>query len=121
MWIDDIIDIGRRCRNDWMERRRKDGSAFVPNPRKTSKRSRQALQCAVWLLSNALPRLYGRCVRKVPLILFPRRRCEVDEAIRNADEAELGHVRSGRVEPLLRKPRPLDPCVFADLILAHRI
>jgi hypothetical protein len=63
MWIDDIIDIADDGRNDWMERRRKDGSVFVPN-RENIKRSRLRSNVRCWLLSNALPRLYGDAFEK---------------------------------------------------------
>jgi hypothetical protein len=58
MMIDELIDIADDGRNDFMERRRKGGSVMVFD-RENIKRSRLRSNVRCWLLSNALPKLYG--------------------------------------------------------------
>ncbi len=63
MWMDDIIDIADDGRNDWVARRRKNGNVMVPN-KENIRRSRLRVNMRCWLLSNALPRLYGDAFEK---------------------------------------------------------
>jgi hypothetical protein len=61
---DDILEIVDDGRNDWMERHtRAGGREIVPN-RENVQRSRLRYDARRWLLSNALPKLYGN--RKPP-------------------------------------------------------
>jgi len=96
-------------RHDWMERRRKDGSAFVPKPRNIKR-------------SGCAPNVRCGCCRmpcrdfmamrsKVPRSVSATA-LRVDEAFAIADEAELGHVRvGGRGEHVAGSPA-FDPSVL---------
>jgi hypothetical protein len=59
---DEIVEIIDDGRNDWMERRARDGGLVtVPNPESVA-RSRLRYEGRTWLLKNRLPKQYGHLV-----------------------------------------------------------
>lgn len=55
---DELIEIADDGTNDWMERQGDDGAAHVINGEHVQ-RSRLRLDTRKWLLSKALPKVYG--------------------------------------------------------------
>ncbi len=56
---DEIIEISDDSSNDWMERKRGDGSTEEVENKEVLNRSRLRVDTRKWLLSKALPKLYG--------------------------------------------------------------
>jgi hypothetical protein len=56
---DELLEIVDDARNDWMERRARDGQRDTVLNREHIQRSRLRYDARRWLLSNALPKLYG--------------------------------------------------------------
>jgi hypothetical protein len=56
---DDILDMADDGRNDWEERQNKRGETFVALNREAVERSKLRVDTRKWLLSKALPKLYG--------------------------------------------------------------
>lgn len=56
---DEVLEIADDGTNDWVERRRKDGSTFMAVDDEHISRSRLRFDARRWLLSKALPKIYG--------------------------------------------------------------
>ncbi len=56
---DEIIEISDDSSNDWMERKRGDGTTEEVENKEVLNRSRLRVDTRKWLLSKALPKLYG--------------------------------------------------------------
>ena len=56
---DELVEIADDGSNDWMERQNKDGSTFTVLNGEHVQRSRLRVDTRKWLLSKALPKLYG--------------------------------------------------------------
>jgi hypothetical protein len=99
---DEILEIIDDGRNDWMERRARDGGfETVPNPESVP-RSRLRLDGRTWLLKNRLPKFYGHQVG-------------TDDQDKAIDEkpidpwAELLKSVDGKTRGLPNRSRPVDP------------
>jgi hypothetical protein len=55
---DDLLEISDDGRNDWMERNGDDGAGWVQNGEALA-RSRLRVDTRKWMLSKALPKVYG--------------------------------------------------------------
>lgn len=55
---DELLDISDDARNDWMERRGEDDAGWAANGEHMN-RSRLRVDTRKWLLSKALPKVYG--------------------------------------------------------------
>lgn len=61
-FLEDIIDISHDATNDWMDRRRADGTIErVPNPEVVA-RSKLRINTLQWAMSKCAPRKYGQRV-----------------------------------------------------------
>jgi hypothetical protein len=56
---DEVLDVADDGRNDWVERRKEDGSTYVALNGENIQRSRLRVDTRKWLLSKALPKIYG--------------------------------------------------------------
>lgn len=56
---EEVIEAADDGRNDWEERERKDGSTFIALNAEAVARSRLRFDARRWLLSKALPKVYG--------------------------------------------------------------
>jgi hypothetical protein len=56
---DEILEIADDATNDWMERQRQNGSIEMAINKEHIERSRQRIDARKWLLSKALPKVYG--------------------------------------------------------------
>src|SRR3990167_2857553 len=56
---DELLEIADDGTNDWMERQNKDGSTFTVLNGEHVQRSRLRVDTRKWLLSKALPKIYG--------------------------------------------------------------
>lgn len=56
---DEIVDISDDGTNDWVERENKDGSTYTAIDHEHVTRSRLRVDTRKWLLSKALPKIYG--------------------------------------------------------------
>lgn len=56
---DELLEIADNGTNDWMERRRADGTIEVVADHEHVGRSRLRLDTRKWLLAKALPKIYG--------------------------------------------------------------
>ena len=58
-WADEILEIADDATNDWMGRQRRDGVTEIVLNRDHVERSKQRIDARKWLLSKALPKVYG--------------------------------------------------------------
>jgi hypothetical protein len=58
-WADEILEIANDATNDWMERQRRDAATEIVLNREHVDRSRQRIDARKWLLSKAMPKVYG--------------------------------------------------------------
>lgn len=56
---DEIVDIADNAKNDWMERLGEDGKEIVVLNREAIARSQLRIETRKWLLSKALPKIFG--------------------------------------------------------------
>lgn len=56
---DEILEIADDGTNDWVERQNKDGSSYRAFDQEHYQRSRLRFDARRWLLSKALPKVYG--------------------------------------------------------------
>lgn len=56
---DELIEIADDGTNDWVERQNKDGSTYTAVDSEHIQRSRLRVDTRKWLLSKALPKVYG--------------------------------------------------------------
>src|SRR5687768_13754523 len=61
-WADEIIEISDDGTNDWVERKRKDGTVETALDNEHVNRSRLRVDSRKWLLSKLLPKKYGERV-----------------------------------------------------------
>lgn len=56
---DDVLDVADDGRNDWVMRRKESGETFLALDTDHIQRSRLRVDTRKWLLSKALPKIYG--------------------------------------------------------------
>lgn len=56
---DELMEISDDGTNDWVERQNKDGSTYTALDAEHVQRSRLRVETRKWLLSKALPKIYG--------------------------------------------------------------
>lgn len=85
---DELLEIADDGTNDWVERRRQDGSTEVIFDNEHYQRSRLRVDTRKWLLSKALPKVYGEKVTQeisgpeggaIPLALVELRAVKPEE------------------------------------------
>ena len=59
---DELVDLADDSRNDWMEREERDGRVSVVLNREAMERTKLRIDTRKWLLSKALPKMYGEKV-----------------------------------------------------------
>jgi transposase-like protein len=103
---DEMREIADDGRNDWTLRRRKDGSVEAVFDHENVRRSRLRCDVRRWLLSSALPKIYGN-------------RVEVDTKYdANHAMAEMMKLIDGKTRGLPSEDEPLDKAEL-DRVLAR--